>query len=59
MGGKQQELDQFSVKGKHLVTELKKIPECDSDMIKKDMEKTVDHWLDVSISLRYFIIDTT
>ncbi|MEQ2161686.1 hypothetical protein GOODEAATRI_012073, partial [Goodea atripinnis] len=48
IGGKQQELDQFSGRGKQLVVELKKIPECDSEMIKKDMEKTVDHWLDMS-----------
>ena len=48
MAEKQHELDQFSGKGKQLVIELKKIPECDSEMIKKDMETIVDQWLDVS-----------
>lgn len=48
MASKQHELDQFSSKGKQLVSELKKIPECDADMIKKDMDALVDQWLDVS-----------
>lgn len=48
MAGKQHELDQFSSKGKQLVIELKKIPECDAQMMKKDMETLVDQWLDVS-----------
>lgn len=48
MAAKQHELDQFSGKGKQLVVELKKIPECDAQMMKKDMETLVDQWLDVS-----------
>lgn len=48
MASKQHELDQFSSKGKQLVSELKKIPECDTDMIKKDTDTLVDQWLDVS-----------
>lgn len=51
MASKQHELDQFSSKGKQLVSELKKIPECDSDMIKKDTDTLVDQWLDVSADL--------
>lgn len=52
LAAKQHELDQFSSKGKLLVTELKKVPECDSQMMKKDMETLVDQWLDVSLTLR-------
>lgn len=52
LAAKQHELDQFSSKGKQLVTELKKVPECDSQMMKKDMETLVDQWLDVSPTLR-------
>lgn len=50
MTGNQHELDQFSSKGKQLVSELKKIPDCDSQMLKKDMETLVDQWLDVSLT---------
>lgn len=50
MSGRQHELDEFSSKGKQLVVELKKIPECDSQMMKKDMETLVDQWLDVSLT---------
>lgn len=50
MASKQHELDQFSNKGKQLVIELKKIPDCDAHMIKKDMDTLVDQWLDVSLS---------
>lgn len=48
MASKQHELDQFSSKGKQLVSELKKIPDCDADTIKNDIDGLVDHWLDVS-----------
>lgn len=48
MASKQHELDQFSCKGKQLVSELKKIPDCDTDTIKKDIDGLVDQWLDVS-----------
>ncbi len=50
MASKQHELDQFSSKGKQLVIELKKIPDCDAQMMKKDMETLVDQWLDVSLA---------
>lgn len=50
MASKQHELDQFSSKGKQLVIELKKIPDCDAQMMKKDMETLVDQWLDVSLT---------
>lgn len=50
MASRQHELDQFSGKGKQLVIELKKIPDCDSQMIKKNMDTLVDHWLDVSLT---------
>lgn len=52
MASKQHELDEFSSKGKQLVVELKKIPDCDSQIIKKDVETLVDQWLDVSLNLR-------
>ena len=48
MSGKQQELDLFSSRGKQLLNELKKIPDCDAQVIKKDVETLVDQWLDVS-----------
>lgn len=50
MASRQHELDQFSSKGKQLVVELKKIPDCDVQMIKKDMDTLVDQWLDVSLT---------
>lgn len=50
MASRQHELDQFSSKGKQLVIELKKIPDCDSQTIKKNMDTLVDHWLDVSLT---------
>lgn len=56
MAGKQHELDQFSSKGKQLVIELKKIPDCDAQMMKKDMETLVDQWLDVSQTFGFTII---
>lgn len=48
VASKQHELDQFSIKGKQLVIELKKIPDCDAQLLKNDMESLVDQWLDVS-----------
>ncbi|XP_062833321.1 nesprin-1 isoform X16 [Anolis carolinensis] len=51
LNDRQSELDAFSNKGKHLLAELKKIPNCDSQLIKMDMDSTVDKWLDVSDKL--------
>lgn len=51
MASRQHELDQLSSKGKQLVIELKKIPDCDAQMMKKDMETLVDQWLDVRLIL--------
>ena len=48
MSAKQQELDLFSSRGKQLLSELKKIPDCDAQVMKKDVETLVDQWLDVS-----------
>lgn len=48
MASKQHELDQLSSKGKQLVIELKKIPDCDAQIMKKDKDTLVDRWLDVS-----------
>lgn len=48
MNDRQAELDAFTNKGKHLIAELKKIPNCDARMIKTEMDSTVDKWLDVS-----------
>lgn len=44
----QDELDRLSVKGKLLLAELKKVPDCETEPVKKDMEALVDRWLDVS-----------
>lgn len=48
MATHQDKLDCLSVKGKQLLAELKKVPECESESVKKDMEAFVDRWLDVS-----------
>ncbi|KAF7487433.1 Hypothetical predicted protein [Marmota monax] len=48
MNCKQKELDNFTSKGKHLLSELKKVHSSDFALVKTDMEGTVDKWLDVS-----------
>ncbi|XP_023599414.1 nesprin-1-like, partial [Myotis lucifugus] len=42
------ELDDFTSKGKQLLSELKKIHSSDFILVKTDMESTMDRWLDVS-----------
>ncbi|EPQ19233.1 Nesprin-1 [Myotis brandtii] len=44
----QKELDDFTSKGKQLLSELKKIHSSDFILVKTDMESTMDRWLDVS-----------
>jgi len=51
MAAKQRELDLFSSRGKQLLSELKNIPECDAQAMKKDVETLVDQWLDVRLTL--------
>nr|6XF2_A Chain A, Nesprin-1 [Homo sapiens]6XF2_C Chain C, Nesprin-1 [Homo sapiens] len=51
MNYKQKDLDNFTSKGKHLLSELKKIHSSDFSLVKTDMESTVDKWLDVSEKL--------
>lgn len=46
----QDELDRLSVKGKLLLAELKNVPDCETEPVKKDMEALVDRWLDVSVT---------
>ncbi|KAJ8275253.1 hypothetical protein COCON_G00098780 [Conger conger] len=48
MVGGQEQLDQFTSKGKHLLNELKKVPDCETQLVRKDMDAIVDQWLDVS-----------
>ncbi|XP_029412844.1 nesprin-1 [Nannospalax galili] len=48
MNSKQKDLDSFTSKGKHLLSELKKIHSGDFSLVKRDMESMVDMWLDVS-----------
>uniref|UniRef100_A0AAV2JAL2 Calponin-homology (CH) domain-containing protein n=1 Tax=Knipowitschia caucasica TaxID=637954 RepID=A0AAV2JAL2_KNICA len=48
MASKQHELDQFSNKGKLIIVDLKRIPDCETQGMKKEAETIVDHWLDVS-----------
>lgn len=50
MASKQHELDAFSSRGKQLLSELLKIPDCDIHIIKKDLDTLVDQWLDVSLT---------
>lgn len=56
MASKQHELDLFSSKGKQLLSELNKIPDCDFNIIKKEVDTLVDQWLDVSLTLRVFMV---
>lgn len=51
MASKQHELDAFSSRGKQLLSELNKIPDCDVHVIKKDMDTLVDQWLDVRLDV--------
>ncbi|KAG1946578.1 nesprin-1 [Pimephales promelas] len=48
MAGNQDVLERFSSKGKKLLSELNKIPECDAQIVKTETDATVDQWLDVS-----------
>nr|XP_045014662.1 nesprin-1 isoform X2 [Jaculus jaculus] len=48
MNCKQKDLDSFTSKGKHLLSELKQIHSSDFSLVKTDMENTVDKWLDAS-----------
>lgn len=45
----QGELDHFSSKAKQMVCELNRIPECQTKVIKTEMEAVVDQFLDVSV----------
>ena len=54
MCNKQKDLDNFTSKGKQLLSELKKIHSGDFIVVKTDMESTVDKWLDVSSSPRFY-----
>lgn len=56
MANKQHELDAFSNKGKQLLSELNKIPDCDVHIIKNDMDTLVDQCLDVSLPSRAVIV---
>lgn len=49
MSSRHGELEEFSCRGKQLLLELKKIPECDSQHIREDMDAILDQWLDVSL----------
>nr|XP_021512699.1 nesprin-1-like [Meriones unguiculatus] len=48
MNSKQKELNDFTSKGKHLLSELKKIHSGDFSLVKTDMESSLDKWLDAS-----------
>lgn len=50
MASNQDVLERFSSKGKKLLSELNKIPECDTQIVKTEIDATVDQWLDVSLS---------
>lgn len=56
MANRQHELDAFSSKGKQLLYELNKIPDCEFQIIKKDMDTLVDQWMDVSSSSKFFMV---
>ncbi|TSO25166.1 Nesprin-1 [Bagarius yarrelli] len=44
----QGQLDHFSNKAKQLICELNRIPDCQTQVLKTEMESVVDQWLDVS-----------
>ncbi|RXM34941.1 Nesprin-1 [Acipenser ruthenus] len=48
MSGGQEELDDFTNKGKQLLNDLKKIQGCDPMIVREDMDAIMDQWLDVS-----------
>ncbi|XP_073726049.1 nesprin-1 isoform X5 [Misgurnus anguillicaudatus] len=48
MASNQDTLERFSSKGKQLLSELNRIPDCDNQIVKTEMDATVDQWLDVS-----------
>uniref|UniRef100_A0A672NJW8 Nesprin-1-like n=1 Tax=Sinocyclocheilus grahami TaxID=75366 RepID=A0A672NJW8_SINGR len=48
MASNQDVLERFSSKGKKLLSELNKIPDCDTQIVKTEIDATVDQWLDVS-----------
>ncbi|XP_038626046.1 nesprin-1 isoform X2 [Tachyglossus aculeatus] len=48
MNEKQKDLNDFTSKGKRLISELKRIRSSDVLLVKTDMDSTVDKWLDVS-----------
>lgn len=50
MASSQDVLERFSSKGKKLISELNKIPDCDTQIVKTEIDATVDQWLDVSLS---------
>lgn len=50
MANNQDVLERFSSKGKKLLSELNKIPDCDTQIVKTEIDATVDQWLDVSLS---------
>lgn len=55
MASNQDTLERFSSKGKQLLSELNRIPDCDTQIVKTEMDATVDQWLDVSLSEGQFL----
>lgn len=54
MTANQGQLDHFSSKAKQLVCELNRIPDCQTQVIKTELEAVVDQWLDVSVSNKIY-----
>lgn len=59
LNDRQEELDAFTNKGKHLLAELKRIHNFDPILVKTDMNSTVDKWLDVRTMNDVFLIRQT
>lgn len=60
MAGTQEELNQFISKGKHLISELRKLSEDAGESVRTEMDTIVDEWLDVrsvrSVRLHVFVV---
>uniref|UniRef100_A0A8B9L0L9 Spectrin repeat containing, nuclear envelope 1a n=1 Tax=Astyanax mexicanus TaxID=7994 RepID=A0A8B9L0L9_ASTMX len=48
LAGTQEELNLFFSKGKHLISELRKLPEHTGESVRTEMDCIVDRWLDTS-----------
>ncbi|MGH0120069.1 UNVERIFIED_CONTAM: hypothetical protein FKN15_064318 [Acipenser sinensis] len=58
MSGEQEELDDFTSKGKQLLNDLKKIQGCDPMIVREDMDAIMDQWLDSEVESKEHSLKT-